>query len=182
MIWKIFWASYLWTFTLVSLLLWFFLYYKKKRVGSLCTERTVGEVIRYSTPSYSGVHLPVVEYVVNGMAYRVTGPRFKAVVTKYFSSLSGNPNSEVESNLTTRDDLPEVLKVSVKKNSMISMTKSPMMKLFPIGSEATVYYNSDKPKVAYVERFVAPSALIYNLLLLVATVTFAGGIIALIYA
>ncbi|MGT2754402.1 DUF3592 domain-containing protein [Streptococcus ovis] len=58
----------------------------------------------------------------------------------------------------TREHLPQILTFSTVANSFISITKSPLLDLFPVGSTVMVYYNPRTPKYAYVERPLDPSA------------------------
>ena len=154
--WNIFWGLYTLAFAIGILLVWYFLSYKKKKVEVKCTEKTSGKIIRYSRVLYNNISLPVVEYSVDNISYEVVGPKFKGTVIKTISNPFNNAESEIESNLTTRDKLPEILKLNIKRNSIASITKSPLFDLYPIGSEVEVYYNPNKPKMSYVQRFVKP--------------------------
>lgn len=153
---NIFWGLYMLIFAVGMVLVWYFLSYKKRKIEVKCTEKTSGKIIRYSRMLYNNISLPVVEYSVNNVSYEVVGPKFKGSIIKTISNPFNNVKSEIESNLTTRDNLPEVLKLNIKENAIISITKSPLFDLYPIGSEVEVYYNPNKPKMAYVQRFVKP--------------------------
>lgn len=64
----------------------------------------------------------------------------------------GNPDTEIETNLTTRENLPRSLKVKMRRNSFMNVETSPLMQLYPIDSAVDVYYNPQKPKEAFVQR------------------------------
>ena len=102
---------------------------------------------------YNDISLPVVEYTANGRTYTVVGPKFSATVTESFSSPFHRAKTDITSNLTTREDLPSVLKLNLRQNSLAGLTESPLLELYPIGSEVDVFYNPRKPKMAYVQRF-----------------------------
>lgn len=169
--WNIFWGCYVMAFAIAMYLVWYFLYFRKRNFAEKCTCRIEGEVARYSMAQYNGFSLPVVEYWVNGELYKVVGPKFKGSVVKSLSTPFSNVETQIkQTNLNTREDLPDVLKVSMVRNSVNSITYSPLLELYPIGSTATVYYNPDKPKMAYVQRYVALNKWWLHLIL-------AGGII-----
>ena len=90
---------------------------------------------------YNDISLPVVEYTANGRTYTVVGPKFSATVTKSFSSPFHRAKTDITSNLTTREDLPSVLKLNLRQNSLAGLTESPLLELYPIGSEVDVFYN-----------------------------------------
>lgn len=178
--WNIFWGLYTLAFAAATLLVWYFFSYKKRKVEVKCTEKTIGKVIRYSRGLYNDIHLPVVEYSVDNISYKVVGPKFKGTIKKTISNPFNNAESEIESNLTTRDNLPETLKLNIKKNTIVSITKSPLFKLYPIGSEVEVYYNPNKPKMSYVQRFIKPiwilnASLFIGIILLVLSLYFLFG-------
>ena len=144
--WNIFWGLYTLAFAVAALLVWFFLYYRKKHYTELCSVKTTGTVVRYSAVRYNDISLPVVEYTANGRTYTVVGPKFSATVTKSFSSPFHRAKTDITSNLTTREDLPSVLKLNLRQNSLAGLTESPLLELYPIGSEVDVFYNPRKPK------------------------------------
>ena len=159
--WNIFWGLYTLAFAVAALLVWFFLYYRKKHYTELCSVKTTGTVVRYND-----IRLPVVEYTANGRTYTVVGPKFSATVTKSFSSPFHRAKTDITSNLTTREDLPDELKLNLRKSSLAGLTESPLLELYPIGSQADVFYNPRKPKMAYVQRFPRPQKVLYTLILL----------------
>lgn len=164
--WNIFWALYTLAFAVAALLVWYFLYYRKKHYTELCSVKTTGTVVRYSAVRYNDISLPVVEYTANGRTYTVVGPKFSATVTKSFSSPFHRAKTDITSNLTTREDLPSVLKLNLRQNSLAGLTESPLLELYPIGSEVDVFYNPVKPKMAYVQRFARPQKVLYTIVLL----------------
>ena len=127
--WNIFWGLYTLAFAVAALLVWYFLYYRKKH-------------------------------------YTVVGPKFSATVTKSFSSPFHRAKTDITSNLTTREDLPNVLKLNLRQNSLAGLTESPLLELYPIDSEVDVFYNPRKPKMAYVQRFARPQKVLYTIILL----------------
>lgn len=136
--WNIFWELYTLAFAVAALLVWYFLYYRKKH-------------------------------------YTVVGPKFSATVTKSFSSPFHRAKTDITSNLTTREDLPSVLKLNLRQNSLAGLTESPLLELYPIGSEVDVFYNPAKPKMAYVQRFVRPHKGLYTVILLIGIVFLAAA-------
>ena len=100
------------------------------------------------------------------LAFAVAAPKFSATVTKSFSSPFHRAKTDITSNLTTREDLPSVLKLNLRQNSLAGLTESPLLELYPIGSQADVFYNPRKPKMAYVQRFARPQKVLYTFILL----------------
>ena len=72
-------------YALIMILTWYLAYYKKKDYDIRCTKKTKGKVIKYSAVKYNEINIPLVEYEVNGVRYRVIGPKFKGAITKYVS-------------------------------------------------------------------------------------------------
>ena len=126
--WNIFWGLYTLAFAVAALLVWYFLYYRKKHYTELCSIKTTG--------------------------------------TKSFSSPFHRAKTDITSNLTTREDLPSVLKLNLRQNSIAGLTESPLLELYPIGSEVDVFYNPRKPQMAYVQRFARPQKVLYTIVLL----------------
>lgn len=126
--WNIFWGLYTLAFAVAALLVWYFLYYRKKHYTELCSVKTTG--------------------------------------TKSFSSPFHRAKTDITSNLTTREDLPSVLKLNLRQNSLAGLTESSLLELYPIGSEVDVFYNPRKPKMAYVQRFARPQKVLYTIVLL----------------
>lgn len=154
---RMFWGIYTLIFAIVVWILTYRFDLKKINLKKRCTQHVVGQVVRYSSIQYGGNHIPLVKYRVEGREYKVAGPKFKWGRTKTVSTPFVDPHSAIESNLNTREDLPDVLKVTIHKNSMVSVTESPLLKLYPVGSSVDVYYNPKKPKDAYVQRPIGPS-------------------------
>lgn len=126
-----------------------------------CTERTEGVIIRYSYGLYNDVSLPVVEYTVAGNQYKVVGPRFLSSVSKTVATPLNSVVSEVKLEDFDNGEIPQVLRYQVRRNSFISVTKSPLMERFPIGGKVTVYYDPNKPKLSYVERPLKPGRFLW---------------------
>ncbi|WP_148887304.1 DUF3592 domain-containing protein [Streptococcus sp. Marseille-P6264] len=143
----------------------YFMYSKLVFSGYLddkkCTEKTEGKIIRYSNVLYNDVSLPVVEYTVDGNQYKVVGPRFLSSVSKTFATPLNSVVSEVKLEGFDNGEIPQVLRYQVRRNSFISVTKSPLMERFPIGGKVTVYYDPNKPKLSYVERPLKPGRFLW---------------------
>lgn len=155
--WNLFWSLYVFAFALACWICFYIWGIRKLKRGRRCSNHTIGIVRGTSAVQYAGVRIPVVEYKVNGRIYKVSGPKFRSSsfvsVTTPFASSTG----QMETNLTTRENLPLHLKVRMKKNSFVSVEQSPLFRLYPIGSEADVYYNPAKPKEAFVQRYEGAS-------------------------
>lgn len=143
-------------FGITLALLCYFFYFKNLGKDKRCTKKTTGIVKRPSHIRYGDMPIPLVIYKVDNREYKVAGPRFKTSITTSVSTPFGNPITEVKSNLDTRDNLPDKLIIKTRGNSSIKITKSPLMELFPIGSEVDVYYNPRNPKESYVIRHLEP--------------------------
>ena len=143
----------------------YFMYSKLVFSGYLddkkCTEKTEGKIIRYSNVLYNDVSLPVVEYTVDGNQYKVVGPRFLSSVSKTVATPLNSVVSEVKLEGFDNGEIPQVLRYQVRRNSFISVTKSPLMERFPIGGKVTVYYDPNKPKLSYVERPLKPGRFLW---------------------
>ena len=132
---KIVFGIFLTIFSVVLFIIAFKIYYKY-----LIQEKRGGE--------HSGVHLPIIYYIVNGKEYKVTGPEYKSYKTVTTSSpLESNSEGEY------KEDERQRLIIKQKVNSFISIYKNPMEKIYPIGSEIDVYYDENNPKLAYVLRY-----------------------------
>lgn len=156
--WNLFWGCYCLFFAVFIFILSYFLVFQRFRKDSDCTEKVIGEVVDFSFVQYNGINLPIVVYPVNGKIYRVVGPKFKGSVRTTTRSPVSHPNSQVDTHGMTRENLPQILTFSVVGNSFVSITKSPLLDLFPVGSTVTVYYNPRNPKHAYAERPLDPPA------------------------
>lgn len=151
--WNIFWGVYVLIFDIAMFMVAYLVGWKSMHKKERCNKKTEGTVIGYSNILYNGVSLPVVEYTVNGKNYKVVGPKFKAGIKKSISTPFSNPKANQKTNLNTREDLPDVLKINTIENSFVSIRTTPLKELYPIGSKANVYYDEEKPKVSYVERY-----------------------------
>lgn len=133
--------------TIVLLILSFKLFYKYMIQEKRCTAKIMGTIKRYTLMTYgSGVHLPVVFYVVNGKEYKVVGPEYSVYITMEKSS----PFSKNEMEYKTRN---QTLKVNRSSNSFVGAYRNPIEQLYPLNSEIEVYYDPKNPKLAYVLRY-----------------------------
>ena len=134
---------------LVILLIAYKIYYKYLIQEKRCTNKTKGNVKRYTLASRGrGVFLPVVTYVVEGKQYKVVGPEYKGYILKNVST-----PMVTENEVDFAEDDKQRLIVNYKTNSMFSVFKNPMSTLYPKGTEVDVYYDPKKPKLAYVLRY-----------------------------
>lgn len=156
--WNVFWGCYCLFFAVFVFIMSYFLVFQRFRKDSDCTEKVTGEVVEYSFVQYNGINLPVVAYEVAGQTYRVVGPKFKGSIRTTVSIPFVSPNSQVNTPGLNREELPQILRLSTVQNSFLSITKSPLLDLFPVGSTVTVYYNPHHPTHAYVERPLEPPA------------------------
>lgn len=122
-----------------------------------CNKKTKGTITGYTPYRTSSVHLPKVEYTVGQQTYTVVGPQFESVISRVKMTPFANPVAQIQTNLTDRQHLPKVLRLTVSKNSILSLLESPLKELYPIGSQADVYYNPKDPKESFVQRFCLSS-------------------------
>jgi len=141
---------------IIMWILTYFLYFKAKGLDKRCNKKIEGVVKGYSFKTIGDFHLPLVKYIVNNKEYKVAGPKFKSGKVLYIST-PFIKETEYETNLTSRDNLPDKLIVGIKKNSFASIMQSPLKDLYPIGQKVNVYYNENNPKEAYIDRYVEPS-------------------------
>lgn len=92
------------------------------------TEQTTGIITGVSAVKVNMMHLPIAEYVVNGITYKIRVPYEIAI---QMERQSNNTNQFVRSNLNFGTDV-----------------KGQMTKLQ--GCKVTIVYNSEKPKKAKV--------------------------------
>ncbi|MEG0443199.1 MULTISPECIES: DUF3592 domain-containing protein [Carnobacterium] len=128
------------TVSFLTLGIW--LYLKERRIKKNSINHILGEVVNYS---YNQSRAPVVEYEVNGKNYK-TALRYSVVITT--SSTFKPIKSKVKGDILDT-------KLRIRNNSAASINMT-MQEAFPLGSYMNVYYNPDKPKESFVERF-APS-------------------------
>ncbi len=173
--WNLFWGLYCLVFAAACWLCAFFLCIRPAGKEKRCTAHAKGRITRYSAVSYGGIHLPVVEYKVDGIVYKITGPKFRSVLKTVKRTPLDSPGARMETNLTTRGALPDRLVVKIFANSLVNAGLSPLLQLYPIGSAADVYYNPSRPRDAFVERFEGVSRWVKVLLLFLAVVITAAG-------
>lgn len=151
--WNLFWGMYVFAFALACWICFYLLVVRKMRKGNRCTVHTVGRVVGASKVRYNGLTLPLLEYQVNGKVYRVAGPKFRSGSVMQINTPWESSKAEIETNLTTRENLPLHLNVKIRKNSFVNIENSPLFQLYPVGSEADIFYNPEKPKEAFVQRY-----------------------------
>ena len=151
MFWNVFWCLFSLCFSAAAGLSAWFTGPGKRRKAKRCTAHTQGTVLRPSALNYGGIHVPLVEYFVDGKAYRVSGPRFRGARVREFTSPTP-VEPEVQTNLSAKEKLPATLRVKITHGPGY-LLESPLMKLYPVGSFAEIHYDPAKPKRAYVQRF-----------------------------
>lgn len=151
--WNLFWSLYIFAFGLACWICFYIWGIRKWKKGKRCSNHTIGIVRGASTVQYAGVRIPVVEYRVGGRTYKVSGPKFRSGSFVSVTTPFASPNAQMETNLTTRENLPLHLNIRMKKNSFVNVEQSPLFRLYPIGSEVDVFYNPAKPKEAFVQRY-----------------------------
>lgn len=116
----------------------------QNRKNRRCIEKTVGTVVKHIFYG-KGSMCPVVEYRVDGKEYR-TRKKYKGVKV---IKISGPP-------LPIKSEAYEDEKgwLHVKTGPAANL-RVLAEKLWPYGSEMTVYYNPENPKKCYVERPVS---------------------------
>ena len=148
--------------TTVLMFLSFKIFYKYLIQEKRCTSKVKGIIKKYTLASRggenSGIHLPIVFYIVNDKEYKVVGPEYKAykIITKN-SSISKNEMEYKEQN--------QILEINRTSNSFIGIYNNPMEKLYPINSEIDVYYDPNNPKLSYVLRYCNKKWTFYLMLL-----------------
>ena len=120
-----------------------YLYLRDQKLVRLAQSSVEGTVIGYSR--FREGYPPIVEYTVDGLAYKKTLQYFmiKTVTTPWGPTKVSNDY--------TREEMlaPSITRYS---NSFVSFD-SLMQTHFPLYSELTVWYDPDKPTRAYVERY-----------------------------
>lgn len=117
----------------------FYLYLRERNRACQATTSVIGEVIGHARGR--GL-VPVVQYQVDGKDYKMS-LEYRAVVT--VSTPFKSPKAQ-----SPFDPLAE--RIVINRNSLASYSVF-MKEWFPIGSHLTVYYNPNRPKESYVERY-----------------------------
>lgn len=115
---------------------------KDKKMTGQCTMMTKGWVIKYTLWNNSGVHFPIVEYIVNDTKYNQR-LKYGWVVKK--SSSFNKIRTEVENDVKDGN-------LVIKSNAHISTNA--LKEHFPVGTELDVFYNPQNPGKSYVMRYV----------------------------
>ena len=148
-----FFSIYILAFTIAVWICIYIFVIRKSGKERRCSKCTTGQVIGWSNVKCGDYYLPKVLYIVDGKNYKTAGPRFRYVKSLSISTSFENIETKYETNVTTRENLPPYLEVKVRKNACVSLSESPLAKLYPAGTKVAVFYNPKKPKDAYVERF-----------------------------
>ena len=121
-----------------TIFLFRYLYLKELNRKKRSTESIKGSVVGYRY--YTDAIAPIVEYVVNGKAFR------RSLEYEWVTTVSLPWKS---SKATSNPDLL-AKRLVLYTNSSVPYTAK---EFFPLGSTMTVWYNPDNPKESYVERF-----------------------------
>ncbi len=151
--WNLFWGLYILAFGVACLIVAYALGWRSRHKKARCTEQITGTVIRFSNVRYNGVSLPVVEYHVNGTPYTAVGPKFKAGTSMTLSVPGAIPGLRTVSNLESRENLPDVHSTRLVYDPEGTQKNVTLHDLYPIGSQAVVFYDPKHPKCSFVERY-----------------------------
>ena len=146
------WGIFALVWAIVSAICWYVFCLSKEQQGDRCSEHVEGKVVGVSGSRSGEIQLPLVEYSAQGAKYQITGPKFRKTSTTMVSSAPANPDATFETNLTTRENLPLELQVSMRADSIAKAVIAPLADLYPVGSKADVFFNPNKPKDAFVQR------------------------------
>src|SRR5699024_1143962 len=128
----------------IFLIVAYFLYRRDQKIKNYSTEKTKGEIVQYS---WQSSRAPVVEYIVDGVAYK------KALYYSYVSHFS-TPFSSPK--VSAKDNLLDT-KLRLRGNTMVSLNTL-MHDNIQLSTEMMDNYKPKQPKLAYVERY-APNYL-----------------------
>lgn len=133
-------------FSLVLFFIAFKFFYRYTQEEKKCTKETIGTVVGYEWFSRgNAIHLPILNFSVDGKEYRTVGPRYRSVKTIKI----GYPSLKTKQEFST-DIHALTFEHRITGNRLV--TKNPMQELFPIGSTLPVFYNPNNPKLSYVLR------------------------------
>ena len=122
---------------------YFYLYFRDKKMVRLATSSIKGTIVGYNR--FRGGNPPIVEYEVNGVAYKKS---FRYFLVKTISTPWGPRNVP---NIYTREDML-ANSITFYRNSFVSFNTA-LQTQFPLCSSMTVWYDPEKPSRAYVERY-----------------------------
>jgi len=180
--WNLFWGLYMLAFAAAGWIAFGITYIGSRRQARRCTAHAAGQVVGVSALTCAGLHLPLVAYQAEGRTYKVAGPRFTSGMrTEVSTPWTGG--TAIESNLTSRQDLPDRLKVRIHRNSVVSVIKSqdsPLYQLYPLGSPADVWYDPARPRRAFVQRPAPASRWLAALLATLAAIMTVMGLVLLL--
>lgn len=122
---------------------------QKKR----CTEKAEGIVVGYTKRTRGGegsrLRLPIVEYTVEQKQYRIVGPEYRAYITK---TSRRRAKKGAKQDFTT-DVYRQTFRESIETSGFLDVVSNPMEELFPQGTQVPVFYDPEKPRLAYVLRY-----------------------------
>ncbi|MDF9837059.1 MULTISPECIES: DUF3592 domain-containing protein [unclassified Breznakia] len=116
-----------------------------------CSEKIKGSVCAYSKRNvggeYSVIRLPIVKYTVDNKEYEIVGPeyssyRIRSTVNPFASSTKHN-----------WDIQGQRFRYTIHRKAFINIITNPMKEIYPIGTELDVFYDPNRPTLAYVLRY-----------------------------
>ena len=113
---------------------------RNNKIAQHATTRIKGEVVDYYSVNQR-YWAPVVEFEVNGKYYQ------SKLSYRFFSSRAHSFEGGTEV-------IGDPLGPNLNLKGNIHFSTNPLEKVFPKGTEMTVYYNRNNPEENYVERFV----------------------------
>lgn len=141
---------------------YFYLYFRDKKMVRLATSSIKGTVVGYN--SFRGGNPPIVEYKVNGVAYKKSFRYF------FIRTVSTPWGPKQASYFLTREEML-ANSITFYRNSFVSFNTA-LQTQFPLCSSMTVWYDPEKPSRAYVERYCGVNryykwaGILYGILLL----------------
>lgn len=156
---KNFFGLFLGLWTVVLLFIAFKFFYKYLKMEKNCTAETFGTVAGYEWINRGGgVHLPIVNYVVDDKEYKTVGPRYKWYkMVKTKKPLTLNTTQKF-----TTDIYADTFEQKITGSGFI--VENPMQQLFPVDSTIPVFYDSNDPALSYVLRYSGQKWLFWLLL------------------
>ena len=156
----IFWGGFLLVIAIACEVAAYLMWLRPRGTVKRCSKTVMGKINGQANDHESLTMIPLVEYFHEGKRYKVAGPRFKSITQKRTKEAFANPKAKFETNLTTREELPDKLVITLHKKAVVSDYLNPLGELYRQGSTAEVHYNPKNPKEAYVQRYVQSFSLI----------------------
>lgn len=127
-----------------------------------CTSMTAGTVKKYSFAQHGGaVWLPIVYYKVDGREYHTMGPEFKNYIIYTKPTING-----MGKNVSWHVDEKGQFVLERTQSPFVSAYRNPLAQVFPLGMQINVYYDPNKPRLAYVLKYCNKKSLFWLIFLL----------------